>query len=146
MQLISNKIEELGQLYVHNRAIYSGIERTTRANEILSQLRAIALLAKPLLSSLSRSNFPGDTLACIAILQVSPNPVWIDFLGRVASEDMTYIGHQATNTLLQYSKRFTSPEIGKQIKSQANRIQSALKKEDKTHHRSIIVPIIIRNI
>jgi len=145
-QLISNKIEELGQLYIHNRAIYKGTERTRRANEMLSQLRAIALLAKPLLPSLLRTNFPGDTLASIAILQVNPNPVYIDFLGRVASEDMTYIGHQATVTLLQYSKRFTALEIRKQIKSQVDKIQSVLKEEKKRHHRAKLLPIILRNI
>lgn len=87
-----------------------GPERTRRMQAVVAKLRTLAVAARPLLAELSASRSVGERLAAVVILQVRPETDWISWLGEIGSQDMTFVGHQASVALLTASRIFHDTE------------------------------------
>jgi SEFIR domain len=62
--------------------IPSGDARSRQMEIIVTKMRSVALPATPLLRSLANSRVPGERLAAISILQVTPQTEYIEWLGE----------------------------------------------------------------
>lgn len=73
-----------------------GTDRTLHMNAVVSKMRAFSLAVKPLLVRFSHSDSPGQRLAGITILQISPNAKYADWLAdRMKAEDPFIFFHAA---------------------------------------------------
>jgi hypothetical protein len=80
-------------------ALPSSDERTRRAEIIVTKMRTLALACIPFLQEFTQSANSGERLAAAAILQVSPEPKYVDWLARRFKEDAPFIGYQAAVAL-----------------------------------------------
>lgn len=95
------EMRQLAREYERIRATMpSGDSRTRRMEVVVTKMRALALAAYPLLRDLASSESPGERLAAVAILQVRPNPDYLDWLAARVSEEKPFIGYHAAVALL----------------------------------------------
>ena len=92
----------------------SGNERTHRMEVVAAKMRTLAIAALPLLEELSTSHSPGHRLAAIAILQVTPDPRFIDWLAERFARETPFVSYHAGVALLT-AARMSSDEIRPKI-------------------------------
>ena len=95
------EVRQLAREYERIRATMpSGDSRTRRMEVVVTKMRTLALAAYPLLRDLDSSESPGERLAAVAILQVRPNPDYLDWLAERVAEEKPFIGYHAAVALL----------------------------------------------
>jgi hypothetical protein len=83
------------------REMRSGPSRTCLMNEITAKIRAYAIVALPLLPSLTQDGRAGERLAAICILQVKPDAAhWYWLVERVRKEDQAFLLYHASLAVL----------------------------------------------
>lgn len=99
--LVREQMLDLAREYERTRASMSpGDERTRRMEVVVTKMRTLGLAAYPYLSEFVRSPSPGERLAAIAILQVSPDPQYWDWLADRLREEQPFLGYHAAVALL----------------------------------------------
>ena len=87
---------------------------------VVTRMRTLALAAYPLLRDLVSSKSPGERLAAVAILQVRPDPDYLDWLAARLADEKPFIGYHAAVALLVAVRRLDPPYQAK--------LQAALQK------------------
>jgi hypothetical protein len=77
-----------------------GDARTRQMEIIVVKMRSVALAAIPLLPSLAKSREAGERLAAIAILQVTPQAEYLEWLGDRCLESQAFVSYHAAVALL----------------------------------------------
>lgn len=77
-----------------------GDARTRQMEIIVTKMRTVALAAIPILSSLAESRSPAERLAAISILQVTPQPEYVSWLGERCLERQPFVAYHAAVALL----------------------------------------------
>jgi hypothetical protein len=96
------KMLEFAREYEATRSsMASGPERTRTMNAIVAKMRTLALAAKPLLREFSLDeNSPGTRLAAISILELSPDPSYVDWLVARMSIEQPFVLFHSSLALL----------------------------------------------
>jgi hypothetical protein len=68
-------------------------------NKVVSQMRALALSCLPYWDEYAQSERPGDRLAAVVIVQMSPNPKYLDWLADRFRTDRPFIFYHAALAL-----------------------------------------------
>ncbi|HEY4087885.1 MAG TPA: hypothetical protein VGM43_18220 [Bryobacteraceae bacterium] len=98
-----------------------GPGRTRAFNVTMSKMRVLALAAKPLLRKFSsNSESAGLRLAAIAILQMSPDMEYVNWLVERMGTEQPFVFFQASNALLSAVRAFGSTH-GAQLKAAIER-------------------------
>lgn len=101
LDFVDSQLRELADEYHRTReSMAPGDTRTRQMEIIVTKMRTIALSAVPLLPALTHSEFPGERLAAIAVLQVTPQAEYIEWLGEACMEKQPFIGYHAGVALL----------------------------------------------
>lgn len=79
----------------------SGDARTRKMEVVASKMRTFGPVGHRLLPELSASESPGQRLAAVAILQATPDPAYISWLGRRFQEERPFVAYQAAVALLE---------------------------------------------
>jgi hypothetical protein len=96
----------------------SGKDRSGAMNAVVARMRTLAIAAKTFLKEFSENrSSPGIHLCAIAILQISPDPRYIEWLGQRFHEESPFILYQASVALMQ-----TARDIGGQNRDQLSRV------------------------
>jgi len=134
---IRRQITELAKEYERTRAsMSSGDERTRRMEIITTKMRTLSLAALPLLEELRSSDSPGSRLAAIAILQVTPNIEYVDWLAERLNVEKPFIGYHAAVALEVAARiidRKHQERIGTAINQSKNNLGLELKNTDRWH-------------
>ncbi len=116
---IRDRIVELARNYESLRAAMSaGDDRTRKMEVIVTQMRTLGLAAYSMLPDLTKSDRPGDRLAAVAMLQVKPNPDYLDWLADRVATDHPFIGYHAAVALQVAARTLESkhrPAVGQAI-------------------------------
>lgn len=120
-------------------ALPGGEERTRLMQAVVTKLRTLAVAARPFLPELAESKSCGERLAAVVILQVRPDAGWVEWLGQIAAEDMTFVGHQATVALLIAARTLRTREAKTRVMEAASLVRSALAAETRNHHRAKVL-------
>lgn len=93
LQAVRDQIFDLAEQYESVRAdMPSGAMRTRKMNEIAAGMRTLALAGLPLRTRLTRSEFAGERLAAICMLQVEPRQRYFRWLiDRLKTESQAFI-------------------------------------------------------
>jgi hypothetical protein len=90
-----------------------GPARTRAFNVTMSKMRVLALAAKPLLRKFSsNAESAGLRLAAIAILQMSPDLEYVNWLVGRMNTEQPFVFYQASNALLSAVRAFGSTHGG----------------------------------
>lgn len=147
LEVVRMQLRQFAAEYERIRSIMpGGPERTRRIQAVVAKLRTLAVAARPLLAELSASRSVGERLAAVVMLQVRPEIDWISWLGEIGSQDMTFVGHQASVALLSASRIFDNSESQLQVKQAITKIKDTLKKERRKHHRERVLDQIEREL
>jgi hypothetical protein len=80
----------------------SGFARSKKMTTIVAGMRALSLAAQPLLTQLMAETTSGGRLAAICLLQMAPDPAYLDWLSdRLKNEDQAFVLFQAALALLE---------------------------------------------
>jgi hypothetical protein len=109
LDIVHKQIYELVQEYDDTRQnMPSGPARTRQMNEIAAKMRALSIVAYPLLRFLTAGKKPGERLAAICILQVRPELGYFDWLiERVMKEDQAFILFHASLAILELVRTYS---------------------------------------
>lgn len=111
-ELVRDRIDHLATLYETTRdSMPKSDERTEALDHITAQMRTLALLARPLLSELVISTRPGERLAAIAILQVHPDPSYLNWLAERMSVEFPFIFFHASLALRELAVEGAIPDL-----------------------------------
>ena len=125
ISVVRAQVLQLAREYERIRAtMSSGDPRTRRMEVVVTKMRTLALAAYPLLRDLVSSDSPGERLAAVAILQVRPDPEYLDWLATRLAEDKPFIGYHAAVALLVAVRRLDPPHYA--------RLQEAIQKARKS--------------
>jgi hypothetical protein len=105
------------------RDLPSGFVRTKKMTAIVAGMRALSLVAVPLLSELISETTSGGRLAAICILQMSPDPDYFDWLiERLNNEKQAFVLFQAAVAVLELAqdKKFHDPTAARDAISRAS--------------------------
>jgi hypothetical protein len=84
----------------------SGDARSRRLDSLVLKMRTLALACRPFLREFVESSSPGERLAAVAILQVAPDPAYVEWLvRRLTFNEQNYFVYQAAVALLQVVPR-----------------------------------------
>jgi hypothetical protein len=101
LDFVRSQLLGLSAEYAKIRAnMPSGDARTRQMEIIVTKMRSVALPATPLLRSLADSRVPGERLAAISILQVTPQTEYIEWLGERCLEGQPFLVYHAAVALL----------------------------------------------
>jgi hypothetical protein len=101
LDFVRSHLLGLSAEYAKTRAdMPSGDVRTRQMEIIVTKMRSVALAATPLLRSLADSRVPGERLAAISILQVTPQTEYVEWLGERCLEDQPFLVYHAAVALL----------------------------------------------
>ena len=78
----------------------SGDARTRQMEIVFSKMRSLAISIRPLLEVLAKSSFSGERLAAIALLEVIPNPDYLEWLAESLRVEKPFVGYHAAIALL----------------------------------------------
>jgi TIR domain/HEAT repeats len=96
LSLVRGQIQAYARLYERTRQrMRPSSDRTSRMEQILVQMRALATASYPLLAELTESPSPGERLAAVAILQVFATEPYLPFLVRLVGSEKPFVGYQA---------------------------------------------------
>lgn len=85
----------------------SSQERTVEMNKIAAQMRALGIAARPWLKQFTRDrSSAGVRLSAVAILQMSPNVRYLDWLGERFTSEHPFIFYQAAIALKEAIRKF----------------------------------------
>ena len=106
LDVVYEQIYELVDEYEKTRRnLPSGHNRTRLMNEIAAKLRALSIVAYPLLPSLTTGKRHGERLAAICILQVKPELGYFEWLiDRIMQEDQPFLLFHAALAILEMMK------------------------------------------
>lgn len=90
-----------------------GDARTRRMEVVFAKMRALAFASKPLLDDLKQSDSPGERLAAVAILQMTPDPTSLDWLADRVKAEKPFIGYHAAVALLNAARELANGHRGK---------------------------------
>ena len=77
-----------------------GDTRTRRMEVLVTRMRALGLAGYPMLPELAPSASPGQRLAGVTILQLVPNPDYINWLAERLRRETPFLGYHAAVALL----------------------------------------------
>lgn len=121
---IRQKVTNLADEYdVIRDTLTSGYVRTEKMQAVVNGLRALGIAALPLLPELIHSEFPGQRLAAIVILQLKPDAMYLDWLAQRIREDKPFAGYQAALALLNAARNLHishSAQVAKAISDAKN--------------------------
>lgn len=101
LDFVRSQLLALSAEYAQIRAdMPSGDPKTRQMEIIVTKMRTVALAATPILSSLADSRVPGERLAAISILQVTPQADYVDWLGERCLESQPFVAYHAAVALL----------------------------------------------
>lgn len=101
LPLARDQMLELARQYETIRATMPESDARTRQMElVVTKMRTLALAAYPYRYDFSRSASPGERLAAIAILQISPDAQYWDWLADRLREEARFVGYHAAVALL----------------------------------------------
>jgi len=101
LDFVQSQLRGLSAEYARIRAdMPSGDARTHQMEIIVTKMRTVALAATPILPSLTNSDVPGERLAAISILQVTPQAEYIEWLGERCLEGQPFLAYHAAVALL----------------------------------------------
>ena len=104
---IQLRISELAVEYEATRArMTPGRERTRAMNAITARMHTLAILARPLLPRFAGSDRPGDRLAAICILEVSPDIEYVSWLANRMKTEKPFLMFHAALGLREAARRF----------------------------------------
>jgi len=99
--MVRQQIISLAHKYETIRAsMEPGDTRTRNMEAVVSEIGTLALRAYALLPELTASGSPGQRLAAVAILQLTPNPDYIDWIAERLSAEKPFVGYHASIALL----------------------------------------------
>jgi len=99
--IVEQQINSLAQEYETVRASMPPSDERTRRMEIcVTKMRTLAIAAQRLLPQLMSSSSPGQRLAAMAILQIRPDPAYIDWLADRLGQEKPFVGYHAAVALL----------------------------------------------
>jgi len=115
---VEARLAAIAREYEATRAgMAPGPARTRAFNVTMSKMRVLALAAKPLLRKFSsNAESAGLRLAAIAILQMSPDMEYVNWLVDRMKAEQPFVFFQASNALLSAVRAFGSTH-GAQLKS-----------------------------
>jgi hypothetical protein len=118
------KMLEFAREYEATRSSMApSLQRTRTMDAIVAKMRTLALAAKPLLREFSLvENSPGTRLAAISILELSPDPSYVDWLVARMGMEQPFILFHASLALLAIARN-CDPASRSQVK---DRIEKAL--------------------
>jgi hypothetical protein len=126
LSAIRDQLSAFAAEYERIRAtMQSGDERTRRMEVVVAKIRTLAIAALPLLDELSTSHSPGHRLATVAILQVTPDPRYIDWLAERFARETPFVSYHAAVALLT-AARMSSEEIRPKILAAIHRAKELL--------------------
>ena len=85
-------------------------ERTRKMSEVVSRMNRLALVAKPYVGTLVKSNSPGERLAAVIVMRMAFEPNYIEWLADRLHEESAFIGYQAASALLSRVRVAGPPE------------------------------------
>jgi hypothetical protein len=101
LEFVESQLRGLATEYARIReAMPSGDARTRQMEIIVSKMRTFALGATPLLPSLTNSPLPEERLTAIAVMQVTPQADYIEWLGDRTLERQPFVAYHAAVALL----------------------------------------------
>ena len=143
-------IEEVQRLAIEYERLRSrlapGKKRTRDMNIVTSKMQQYSDEIRQYYSRLSKSDSPGERLSVVMALQKNPEIDWINWLGLVASTDETFLGHQATISLMESAKKYKDMKSKLLIEDQIEKIEAYIKKQKMPSNRSKILPAIKREL
>jgi Caspase domain len=81
--------------------------KTREMEDVIKEMKTLALAGLPLLAELTNSPSPGKRLAAVVILQEQPNLVYLDWLAaRLAEDPGSFHGYHAAVALLNAARAF----------------------------------------
>ncbi|WP_125932204.1 hypothetical protein [Thiosocius teredinicola] len=97
---VRNQIYDISREYERVRSsMSSGDARTRRMEIVMTKMRTLGLAAFPLLDELKESTSPGARLAAIAVLQVTPNIEYVEWLAERLKVEQPFVGYHAAVAL-----------------------------------------------
>lgn len=113
-------------------AMRAGYERSRKMEVIVTKMRSMAFVAYPFLKELTQSipenegrdGKAGERLAAVTILQVVPNPAYIDWLAERVSEERPFLGYHAAVALLTFARTLDKQQYYRKL---CSAILSAIK-------------------
>jgi hypothetical protein len=99
ISVVRTQVLQLAREYERLRAVGVAGDQRRRWQVVVIKMRALARAAYDLLPELADSESSGERLAAIAILQVRPNPDYLDWLAKRVTEERPFIGYQAAEAL-----------------------------------------------
>jgi hypothetical protein len=129
LDVVHSQVYELVDEYERiRRTMKPGPQRTHSMNEISAKLRALSIVAYPLLPSLMQGEMPGERLAAICILQVKPDLSIFDWLiERVMKEKQAFLLFHASLAVLELVKShpyLSSERAARSIRSAIDHVKS----------------------
>jgi hypothetical protein len=129
---IRKKMDELARQYEFLRAARDSQSRRAsdaeivQMNKVVSQMRALALSAVPYWKDYADSDRPGDRLAAVVIIQMSPDPKFLPWLAERFRTERPFVFYHAALALQNMADQCWM-EAREQIKSTAQQALDTLK-------------------
>jgi hypothetical protein len=129
---IRKKMDELARQYEFLRAARDAQRRKAteaeivQMNKIVSQMRALAVSCVPYWKDYADSERPGDRLAAVVIIQMSPDPNFLGWLGERFRVDRPFIFYHAALAIQNMADQCWT-EAREQIRSTAEQALNALR-------------------
>src|SRR5215210_798061 len=137
ISVVRAQVFQLAQEYEQIRATMpKGDTRTRRMEVVITKMRTLALAAYPLLQELTNSGSPGERLTAVAILQVRPNPDYLDWLARRLAEEKPFIGYHAGVALLVAVRNLDTSDYGTKLQQAIQKARESVAwKKDTDRYR-----------
>lgn len=137
ISVVRTQVFQLAQEYEQIRATMPpGDTRTRRMEVVITKMRTLALAAYPLLRELTNSESPGERLAAVAILQVRPNPDYLEWLATRLAEEKPFIGYHAGVALLVAVRNLDRSDYGTKLQQAIQKAkESVARKKDTDRYR-----------
>ena len=98
--VVRELVRSLAKSYESLRlAMSPGNDRTTSLEQIASQMKSLGLTVQPFLGELKSSSSPGERLAAVTALEISPREDSLDWLADRIIEEQPFIGYHAALAL-----------------------------------------------
>jgi hypothetical protein len=123
---VRKKMDELARQYEllrsarDNQSRHASEAEIVAMNKVVSQMRALALSCLPYWDEYAQSERPGDRLAAVVIVQMSPDPKYLDWLADRFQTDRPFIFYHAALALQNMADQCWT-EARDQIKNTARR-------------------------
>lgn len=99
--VIRHQIQVFAREYERIRATMPASDQRTRRMEVIAtKMRTLALASAPFLPELGNSGSPGERLAAVMILPVSPRADYLKWLAERLAVEQPFIGYHAAVALL----------------------------------------------